>query len=111
MQIIPTHYAIRSYYNKAGTNHLKSWKVVGFAGDDGDRERDGIVLDSRENTSDLNGPGRIGTFPMESSGVFKSIKLISTGPDHRGENYLVITGFELYGTLLNAKSAAPSSSP
>jgi hypothetical protein len=109
MRILPTHYAIRSYYNKVGTHHLKSRKVVGFAGDDGDG--DGIVLDSRENTSDLNGPGLIGTFPMRSSGVFKSIKLISTGPGHCGYNFLIVSGFELYGTLFNAKSAAPSSNP
>jgi hypothetical protein len=102
MRVVPTHYAIRSYYNRVGAHHLKSWKVEGSS--------DGVkwtTLDEQTNNSDLNGPFRIHGFAMKQSCRCKLIRLTSTGKDHNGNNYLVISGFELFGTLLNPSNSFP----
>jgi hypothetical protein len=97
MRVIPTHYTIRSYFNHVGGHHLKSWKVEGSS--------DGVkwtTLDEQTNNSDLNSPFRIHAFAMKQLCRCKMIRLTSTGKDHYGYDHLVISGFELFGTLQNS---------
>jgi hypothetical protein len=103
MRVVPTHYAIRSYCNHVGTHHLKSWKVEGSS--------DGVkwtTLDQQTDNSDLNGPFRIHAFEMKQRCRCKLIRLTSTGKDHYGYDLLVISGFELFGTLMNLSSPIAS---
>jgi hypothetical protein len=55
--------------------------------------------DWRKNNKDLNGDGVVKTFAVASCGRFRKIGLRQTGPNHRGENDLVVTALELFGTV------------
>jgi hypothetical protein len=39
------------------------------------------------------------TFAVARSGSFHWIRLRQTGPNHYGDNYLVLSAFELFGVL------------
>jgi hypothetical protein len=90
LRIEPTHYTIR-----AGFGHsLKSWVIEGS--DDGTLWTE---IDRRENASDLNALRAVKTFAVSRSGSFGRIRLRQTGPNHRGNNCLILIAFELFGAV------------
>jgi hypothetical protein len=109
-----THYSIRSHpKTRRGWNHLKSWVVEGS--NDGSRW---TPLDTRQNNTDLNGPGAVKTFPASGTNAFSYIRLRKTGPNHfDGKDllgkkpdsppsfpYLLeISAFELFGWLVTGQ--------
>jgi hypothetical protein len=56
-------------------------------------------IDRRENNSDLNGKLTVKTFAVSQSGSFGRIRLRQTGPNHRGNNHLVLNSFEVFGAV------------
>jgi hypothetical protein len=96
MSVIPTHYSIGSNQDGRVNGHnLKSWVVEGSG--------DGIVwipLDIRENNNDLNDRDVVRSFPVARSVRCKLIRLRQTGKNHGGNDYLVISSFELFGSLI-----------
>jgi hypothetical protein len=59
-----------------------------------------IELDRRVDINDLNGNGLIGTYSI-SGRVPESrfVRLRQMGKNYSGHDYLIISGFELFGTL------------
>jgi hypothetical protein len=95
-RIVPTHYAIRSYDNQGlGRSHLKSWLVeTSLDGDDWQE------VDRHEDNNELNDSWSTRTFRVASCGACRCIRLVSIGKNHRGRNRLVITGWEIFGSLI-----------
>jgi hypothetical protein len=56
-------------------------------------------FDRREDNSDLNGELAMKTFTVSRSGSFERIRLRQTGPNHRGNNRLVLSVCEVFGAV------------
>jgi hypothetical protein len=56
-------------------------------------------IDGRENNSDLNDDLVVKTFTVAQSGRFRMIRLRQTGPNHCGDDYLVLSAFEVFGAV------------
>jgi hypothetical protein len=88
LRIAATHYTIRALW-------LKSWAVEGS--DDG---ASWTEIDRRENNSNLNlNATAVKTFAVARSGSFRRIRLRQTGPNHYGDNQLLLSAFELFGAV------------
>jgi hypothetical protein len=96
MSVIPTYYSIGSNYEGRVNGHnLKSWVVEG--------SHDEVVwvpLDIQENNNDLNDRDVVRSFPVTRSVKCKMIRLRQTGKNHGGNDYLVISSFEVFGLLV-----------
>jgi hypothetical protein len=90
LRIEPMHYTIRTYL----IGHLMSWAVEGS-----NEGASWTEIDRHENNSDLNGWLYVKTFAVSWSGSFRMIRLRQTGPNHLGNNYLVLGAFELFGAV------------
>jgi hypothetical protein len=94
LRIEPTHYTIRTFEYDSNHWHLKSWVVEG-SGDGASWTE----IDRRENNGDLNDAWAVKTFAVSRSGSFGRIRLCQTGPNHRGNHYLFVGAFELFGAV------------
>jgi hypothetical protein len=94
LRIESTHYTIQTSWMGPNHHHLKSWAVEG-SGDGASWTE----IDQRENNSDLNGEYAMKTFAVSHSGSFGRIRLRQTGPNHRGDNRLALSSFELFGAV------------
>jgi hypothetical protein len=56
-------------------------------------------IDDRKGNSDLNGANITKTYQTHESEFYRYVRLILTGPNHQGNNYLLLSGFELFGDL------------
>jgi hypothetical protein len=99
LRIEPTHYTIQTYGGGPNWSHLKSWAVEGS--DDGSSWTE---IHRRENNSDLNGRRAVKTFAVSRAGSFRRICLRQTGPNHAGNNHLVLDAFELFGAVAGLPS-------
>jgi hypothetical protein len=96
MRIWPSHYTIRSMFDYGpGHCHLKSWVVeVSSNG------RDWKVADRRDNNSQLNGKDlKVGFEMNQKLGPIQHIRLRLTGPNHANNQYLTVSGWEIFGSL------------
>jgi hypothetical protein len=91
-----THYSLQSFNSGANMSHPKSWVLEGCV--DGEPW---IELDQRSNNNQLNGLLLVATFNVSTSALCRFIRLRQTGPDHWGSNRLILSGFELFGTLVS----------
>jgi hypothetical protein len=90
--ILPTHYSIRSYWS--ADYNPRSWVI--------ESSFDGIEwteLDRKVNSNDLRGERIIRTFPLARSAECRMVRFRQFGQNHANNNYLCLTGFELFGTL------------
>jgi hypothetical protein len=94
-RIVPTHYTIRSYWNGPGGAHLKSWLVETSA--DGESWRE---VDHQEDNKQLKGTWFTGTFAVAGVGECRFIRLVNIGRNHFGDDQLLISAWEIFGTLL-----------
>ena len=95
-RVIPTSYSIRSFHSGPGAFHPKSWVLEG--------SNNGLTwetLDKRENNNDLNDKHVIRNFSItEGDGKeFEYLRLRQIGKNHYGDDLLVISSLELFGTL------------
>jgi hypothetical protein len=58
-----------------------------------------MEIDRRENNSDLGTSWALKTFAASRLGSFCMIRLLQTGPNHGGSNYLFLSAFELFGAV------------
>jgi serine/threonine protein kinase len=93
VQIYVTHYSIKTYRSGKGFSHLKSWLLQGFTGGQW------VDLDLREDTEDLNGRSQTGLFQLTNPSLVTMIKLIQTGPNHSGDDFMILTNVEFYGEV------------
>jgi hypothetical protein len=76
--------------------HLKNWVIEGSI--DG---RSWSEIDRQENNNtDLNGPYAVKTFCVSKVDTFRMIRLRQIGLNHRNDNYIVLTAFELFGAVI-----------
>jgi hypothetical protein len=90
-----THYSVRSFDGYSQCEHPKDWVLEGSL--DGEWW---VVLDRQNNSKALDGKERIGTFPISEPRELRMIRFRQTGPNHMGNEYLIISGFEVFGTIL-----------
>jgi hypothetical protein len=95
LRIMPTHYAVRSHASGWGFAHLKSW-VVEISVDG----KHWTLIDSRNTNAELNNPVATRTYPVAASRPCRFIKVSNVGPSHSRYDSLVISGWEIFGSLL-----------
>jgi hypothetical protein len=98
MKIRPTHYSIRMHSSGPNSFHLKNWVIEGST--DGTSWHE---LDRRENNTDLNNSYAVKTFNICKVDTFRMIRLRQIGLNHRNDNLLLFTAFELFGSLIGLK--------
>jgi hypothetical protein len=91
-RIVPTHYTVRTSLGRA---HLKSWLVETSA--DGQTWQE---VDHRENNEQLNHPNCAGTFAVAGGVECRFIRLVNIGKNHNNNDTLMISAWEIFGTLL-----------
>jgi hypothetical protein len=94
MSVKVTAYSIRSRTDCDNYFPLH-WTLEGS--DDGEHWTE---LDRRNYQTELLGRKQTGTFPVARSGVFRMIRLRQLGKDSGNTDYLTVSAFELFGTLL-----------
>ncbi|KAK8888273.1 hypothetical protein M9Y10_039339 [Tritrichomonas musculus] len=93
-KVIPTNYTIKSL----NSNHnLKTWVIEG-SNDNSEWEK----IDEQNEFPGLKEYFQVCTFNISNSESksFRYIRLLQTGKSCCDQNYLVMTSFELYGTLI-----------
>jgi hypothetical protein len=94
-KVMATCYAIKTYPCRAGYSHLKSWIVEGC--DAGSQEW--TEMDIRTDTNELNGKSKIVVFQCQNVVECQIIRLRQTGPNHYGDDYLMLTNIEFLGDI------------
>jgi hypothetical protein len=94
-RIVPSHYTIRTNEYDPGAYHLKSWLVETSV--DGSKWRE---VARSENNKQLNGKGFTATFPVADGGECRFIRLVNIGRNHFGNDYLLISTWEIFGVLI-----------
>jgi hypothetical protein len=74
---------------------MRSWRV--FASSDGSTW---TMLDSRTDTTDLNGPYRVGTFKVNCPNWYRYFKIQMTDQNHAGNFAMTVAGIEFFGDLI-----------
>jgi hypothetical protein len=94
--VVPTHYAVRSDpVGKENGPNPKNWAVETSM--DGDTWKQ---IDRREGDGSLNGPYLTKIFATAGATICQYVRLSNIGRNHFGTDCLVISAFELFGTLI-----------
>jgi hypothetical protein len=95
MEVTPSHYSIISVPWGAGqARHPKSWCL--------EVSRDGqswTEVHRCDNTHDLNGANQIRTYSVTREVRSRFVRLRQTGKTHYNCDYLMLSGFEVFGIL------------
>lgn len=96
-RIIPTDYTILSYENPSD-QHPNSWVIEGY----NDTDDSWKIIDEENNCNLLNGGSKVHTFRIrkQSKQEFRMIRMRQTAKNCLDNNCLLISSFELYGTLI-----------
>jgi hypothetical protein len=93
MEVNVSHYSLRSRTD-CDYHHLMNWTLEGSLD-----EKNWIQLDCRNDCRDLVGVNQSSTFKTSRSEFVRFVRLRQHGNDSTGRNYLVLSGFELFGAL------------
>ena len=99
LRVIPTSYSIRSSGTGQGGPHPMSW-VLEVSGD----AYNWNVIDKRDDNNDLNGPYLVQNFTIgghPEGQLFRYVRLRQTGKNHAGTDQLVISAFEIFGSIVS----------
>jgi hypothetical protein len=95
MTITPTHYLIRTNGNDPNGYHLKTWVL------EGSKEGNSwIEFDRQNDRGDLNSQFAVAIFSVGRSESVRLLRLRQTRPNHRGDNRLIFTAFEIFGSVV-----------
>jgi hypothetical protein len=94
-RIVLTHCTIRTYTNGPGHAHLKSWLVETSL--DGESWRE---VAREEDNKQLSGKWFTGTFAVAGGGECRFIRLVNIGRNHRRDDILCISAWEIFGSLV-----------
>jgi hypothetical protein len=94
-QVAVTGYFIKTYPCVRNFSHLRSWVLEG-CGPSGKW----IELDARQDNHELNGKSRTAIFTCSVNAYASQIRLRQTGPNHHGDNYLILTNVEFFGDVV-----------
>jgi hypothetical protein len=94
-RVVPSHYALRSYKAGAGFANPKSWTIeVSLDGETW------IEVDRREDATELNAASAVALFEVKKTQHAKCVKLVNIGENHYGDDSLMLSAFELFGSLI-----------
>jgi hypothetical protein len=94
--VVPTHYAVRSDpVGKENGPNLKNWALETSMGGENWKQ-----IDRRENDGSLNGKDITKIFPTDGATICQFIRLSNIGRNHFGTDCLLISGLEIFGTLI-----------
>jgi hypothetical protein len=97
LTIAPTHYSIRSRFDGGpGWNNIKSWVIEGSGNGD-----EWTEVDRREGNDELKDKNVSRLFEVTNSGEFRFIRLRQTGTTHDNKDFLTLSGFEIFGTVVH----------
>jgi hypothetical protein len=94
-KIVATHYAIRTYWGEPRDWHLRSWLVKTSVNGKSWRE-----VDRQEPNDQLNSPKFTGTFAVAGGGECRFIRLVNIGRNHGGYDGLVISAWDIFGSVI-----------
>jgi hypothetical protein len=94
-RIVPTHYTIRTNGNDPGYSLLKSWVVEMSV--DGESWWE---VAREEDNKQLNGSRSASIFPVAGGEECRFIRLVNIGRNHFGSDLLMITAWEIFGSLV-----------
>ncbi|KAK8885319.1 hypothetical protein M9Y10_040765 [Tritrichomonas musculus] len=93
--IILQNYLIKTHKYSTGSCHLKSWKIEGS--NDSEQWK---MLDQRDSDI-LNEEDKVATFECSKNDTpYRYIRLIQTGPNHRGDHMLALSRIEFFGFIV-----------
>jgi hypothetical protein len=93
--IVPTHYTIRTHGGYSGGPHVKSWLVETSV--DGKSWRE---VAREEDNKQFNHEWFTGTLTVAGGGECRFLQLVNIGRNHMGDDRLVITAWEVFGSLV-----------
>ena len=88
-----TDYRIKTHKFSSYSCHLKEWKLQGS-----DNQSDWVDMDTRDCDA-LNESRKVEHFTCAKPGVFRFIRLLSTGPNHRGDYLVAFTNIDFFGSI------------
>ncbi len=91
-KIMPNYYSLR--HDKNPTNFLRHWKLEGSV--DGNTW---IVLKSHSNDTTLSSSLCAASWAISTTQYFNYFRITMTGPCSTNARYLLMNGFELYGSI------------
>jgi hypothetical protein len=100
-RIVPTHYTLRTNDNGPGAAHLKSWLFE--TSTDGENWRE---VAREEDNKQLNGKWFTATFPVAGGEECRFIRLVNIGRNHFRNDCLYISGWEIFGNLIEETANA-----
>jgi hypothetical protein len=90
--LIPQNYKVQ---NLSGC-YPRTWRLEGSNDD-----QTWTTLREHTNDTTLSDNKKVETFPLSANNVaFKFFRLIQTGKNSRGDNYLLLSGVELFGKII-----------
>jgi hypothetical protein len=92
-RVRPTHYSINSW----SSHYLRSWVLEGSIDNSNWKELDRHEGDPVMNS---NHPIRAFTVPVFQEVDYRFIRLRQTGKNTAGNDHLIVTGFEVFGYLI-----------
>jgi hypothetical protein len=78
-----------------GSHHPRSWIVEGSS--DGNNW---IILAEERGNRDLQASHVWKSFPVKNQASVHQIRLRQIGPNHGGDHCLALSGFEIFGTIV-----------
>ena len=100
--IRPTHYTLRHYIGERGYGGaaLRNWELQGSA--------DGAFWTTlRRHVDDVglaDVAGATATWSLESDRAWRHLRVMQTGPNSSGNNFLCLSGLEVYGAIIDNAS-------
>jgi hypothetical protein len=94
-RVLPSYYTLRSNFDgQPNWSNPKSWVVE--ISDDG---VEWVMVDVQQNTCCLNDRNVVASFPIRGGKECRMVRLRQTDLNHSGTHFLVMSSFEVFGTL------------
>ena len=110
--VVPTHYCLRNSdgggnihrVTRSGDSALRNWTLEGKAADAGAEDWQEIRRHDNDWTLAAQ-PHSVGAWPVDAGGrAFRHLRIRQHGKNVNGSDFLLCSGFEVYGALLLAEA-------
>jgi len=93
-RVRPSYYSLR-HYDCWDTEALRHWNLE--ASNDG---ANWVILRRHVNDESIKRKGQVCSWPVDCADFYCKFRILMTGPNSNDHNYLVLSGFEVYGELV-----------
>ena len=101
-RLVPDHYALRHGYGTSGSNVLRNWELQAS----NDNQTWTTLRRHTNDTSLATQSMSVAAWPLDAGTVdgrsFRHFRILQTGKDSNGHDFLMCAGIELYGLLQDA---------